>query len=127
MEPLILRGIRAAERALHEIQRLHHRILLERDVFARPRELAHLLNFRALIHAGESKVRSERPPLELESQRFACELHIVVQQFQSRLLLDAHPYDSRATKVRKSSDMAERNGETAVPRYDLVHRCSQSW
>ena len=68
---------------------------------------------KRVLHARQREVRTKRPSLDLEPQRFAGHLDVVMQQLQPRFLLDAHPYDASPPKVRKGADSAERSSASS--------------
>jgi len=63
-------------------------------------------------------VRPERTALDLEANRFAGNLDVVMEQFEPRILSDADPYDTSPPKVREGSDPADVHHELAMPSSD---------
>src|SRR5262245_6945188 len=63
----------------------------------------------------------KRALVHLESELVARSLEIVVQQFESRVLLHSQPYDASPPKVRERANPAERHRQFAVPRGDGRH------
>jgi len=59
-------------------------------------------------------MRPEWAALDLEANRFAGNLHIVMQQFEPRILSDADPYDTSPPKVREGSDATDVHHELAM-------------
>ena len=67
-------------------------------------------------------MRVKGAPIDVEAERFARDLDVVVQQLQPRILFHPHPYDSRPPKVRERADAAEVHGQLAVAARDLGRR-----
>jgi hypothetical protein len=63
-------------------------------------------------------VGTERPTFNLDAHLFVLDLDVVVQQLETRLLRDTHPYDAGSSKVRECTDSAKRHDQFTVPTRD---------
>ena len=63
-------------------------------------------------------MRTKRATFDLESDRFARNLHVVMKQLESWILTDSDPYDAGPAKVRKGADAANVHHELAMPSRD---------
>src|SRR5688500_4471606 len=114
VQPLVARRGRI-EMALHEVDRPHLSFVGELDAFAGAREPAQLVFPGAFLHARQRQVRTKRAPFHFESDRLTRHLDVVVQQFESRVALDTHPYDAGSAKVRECSDFSDADAERPMP------------
>src|SRR5512146_2471602 len=74
-----------------------------------------------MLRPREREMRAEGSALDLEPKRLVCHFDVVVQQFESRILLDPHPYDASSTKVRECADATEGHDEAAMACRDGRH------
>jgi len=79
-----------------------------------------------LAHSGQRHVRAKGAPFHLVPQIRGSDFHVVVQKLETRLTFHAHPYDTRAPKVRKGADAGERQLERSVSRYELLDNARKS-
>lgn len=124
MQPFVARCFRI-QSTVHQIDRSDTDVFLVGDALARPHKTTQFLLTGALPDARQREVGPERPSLELESERFARRLDVMMQKLESRLALDTHPYDARASKVRERSHATELHAEWAMAFRHFIDRAAQ--
>ena len=71
-----------------------------------------------MLHARQREMRTKRTTLDLESDGFTGNLHVVMKQLEARVLSNADPYDASPPKVWESANPANVHHELAMPSRD---------